>query len=147
MIWNSSRSHGFPSIPMTFRMVKSFSSQATAWLSGTPTGLLGCLVLADVTQATVLGGLVESLPAEVGVVTGQPVGHLTNGIVVVPGVHELPDTDQEGTQVGVVGLVVQARVRNVGLGPSHGSSGPRSIAAISQSFSSICGMSLRSAMA
>src|ERR1017187_8870103 len=122
MIWNSWRSDGFSCCPMTSRMVKSFSSQATAWLSGTPTGLLGCLVLADVTQATVARTSIKSLSAEVGVVTGQPVGHLTNGIVVVPGVHELPDTDQEGTQVGVVGLVVQGRVRNVGLGPSHGRS-------------------------
>src|ERR1022692_3400206 len=104
---------------MAFRTVKSCSSQATAWFSGTPTGLLGCLVLADVTQAAVSDSGIEALSAEVGVVTGQPVGHLTNGIVVVPGVHELPDTDQEGTQVGIVGLVVQGRVRNVGLGPSH----------------------------
>src|ERR1035441_8545980 len=122
MIWNSSRSDGFASRPMTSRMVKSFSSQAPAWLSGTPTGLLGCLVLADVTQATVSYSCIKTLSAEVGVVTGQPVGHLTNGIVVVPGVHELPDTDQEGRQVGIVGPVVQGRVRNVGLGPSHGRS-------------------------
>src|ERR1017187_2428357 len=73
-------------------------------------------------KTTVARTSIKSLSAEVGVVTGQPVGHLTNGIVVVPGVHELPDTDQEGTQVGVVGLVVQGRVRNVGLGPSHGRS-------------------------
>src|ERR1035441_7468895 len=147
MIWNSSRSDGFPSIPMTFRMVKSFSSQATAWLSGTPTGLLGCLVLVDLVQAAVSDSGIESLPAEVGVVAGQPVGHLADKVVVVRVVNGPLDRQQEGRQVGVVGLVVQGRVRNVGLGPSHGRSGPRSIAAISQSFSSICGMSLRSAMA